>query len=81
MHTIVISAKKNCWTQWQVVICGVNVYGVRSYLAKTQGGIRRDKERFEEKSEGGNCTVQSQDGYLSRIVYRVSSILDTRIQR
>ena len=52
MHTIVIAAKKNYSTQWQVVNCRVNVDGVRGILAKSQALTKRAKVRFEEKSEG-----------------------------
>ena len=61
MHTIVIAAKKNCLTHWQVVICRVNVDGVKGYLAKSSAVFRVVKERFEEKSEGGDSASQGQD--------------------
>ena len=71
MHTIVIAAKKNCLTQWQVVICRVNVDGVKGNLAKSQAVIRRAKVRFAEKSEGEIILPKVQIGYLSRIVNRI----------
>jgi hypothetical protein len=58
----VIAAKKNFLTQWQVVSCRVNVDGVTRNLAKSQAAIREASERFEEKSEGGNCATQSPGG-------------------
>ena len=60
MHAIVIVAKKNCLTHWLVVICRVNVDGVRGYLAKSTAVIKRVKERLEVKSEGGDSAAQSQ---------------------
>ena len=62
MHIIVIAAKKNYSTQWQVVNCRVNVDGVRGILAKSQALTKRAKVRFEEKSEGGNCATHSPSG-------------------
>ena len=53
MHAIVIVAKKNCLTHWQVVICRVTVDGVRGYLAKSLAVFQSVKERLEVKSEGG----------------------------
>ena len=64
-----------------MVICRVNVDGVRGYLAKSQAVIRRAKERFEEKSEGEIVLPKVKFGYLSRIVNLVSSILDTSCRR
>ena len=53
-----IAAKKNCLTQWQVVICRVNVDGVKGNLAKSQAVLKRAKVRFEEKSEWGDYIAQ-----------------------
>ena len=36
--------------------------GVTGNLAKSQAAIRGALERFEEKSEGGNCATQSPSG-------------------
>ena len=74
MHTIVITAKKNCLTHWQVVSCSVKVDGVTGILAKSPA----QKEaivRFEKKSEGGSCKARVKVDYLSRIA--LEFILDT----
>ena len=54
-----ISAKKPFMNQWQVVNCRVNVGNVIGYFAKSQTASWKAIGRFEEKSEGGNCTTQS----------------------
>ena len=51
--------------------------GVTGNLAKSQAAIREAEVRFEEKSEGGVALPRVKVDYLSRIVNRVYSILDT----
>ena len=58
MHTIVITAKKNCLTHWQVVSCSVKVDGVTGILAKSPAQ-KEAIERFEKKSEGEVANPES----------------------
>ena len=60
-------AKESYFTQWQVVSCSNKLDRVTGILVKPQAATREALERFEEKSEGGSCTAQSQDWLLSRI--------------
>ena len=81
MHTTAIAAKKNFVNQWQVGNCRVNVGDVIGCLAKFQVARGETRERFEEKSEGGNSTTHSQVGYLSRSEAKFGSVLDTSCRR
>ena len=59
MYTIVIAAKKNFLTQWQVVSCRVNVDEGTGNLVKSQVATREGSERLVEKSDGGNCATSA----------------------
>ena len=71
MHSAVITTKDAFLNQWEVVNCRVHVGDVIGDLDTSQAASWKAKGRFEEKSEGGNCTTHSQVGYLSRVEFRL----------
>ena len=81
MHAAVTTAKKDNLNHREVINCRVIGGDVIGDLAKSQAVRRTTRERFEEKSEGGNSTTHSQFGYLSRAEARVGSVLDTSCRR
>ena len=74
-----ITSKKNYLTQWQVVRCSVKLDGVTGILAKSPAATREAEERFEEKSEGGDCATHSPSGPTQQDSEQSCSILDTSV--
>ena len=62
-----IATKKNSLTYWKVVICRVNVGGVRGYLAKSRAVLGRAKSDLKRSLRGETVLPKAKIGCLSKI--------------